>query len=64
MLEPADSEELKTYGLTKMLEDDLFTENIPIHDQIVEFIHTPPKLKERNSIVNQVIEKIKGFVKI
>lgn len=48
---------MKTDGLTKVLKDHLFGEKIPLPDQIVKIMHTPPKLKERKSIVNQIIEK-------
>ena len=40
----------------------LFTEKTPLRDEIIDIMQMPPKLKQRRTIVERIIDKIKEFV--
>ncbi len=62
VLELAESEGLENQGLADVIENYLFTEKAPLPDRVIAIVKTKPKLKERLSIANRVVEKIKEFV--
>ena len=49
-------------GLQKVIGDYLFTEKTPQRDDVVAIMRERPKLKERGTITERIIEKIKAFV--
>ena len=62
MLQLAESESLDNDGLSTVINDYLFTEKVPLPNQVIEIMETTPMLRERMSIVNRVVEKIREFV--
>lgn len=58
----SEEEGLDPDGLEKVLGNYLFTEKTPMRDEIIEIMEARPTLKERSSIAERVIDKIKGFV--
>ncbi len=58
----AKSEGLDNMGLSTVIQDYLFTEKAPLPNQVIEILEIKPKLKERMSVVNRVVEKIEEFV--
>ena len=58
----SESEGLDLEGLQKVIGDYLFTENTPQRDDVVAIMRERPKLKERGTITERIIEKIKAFV--
>ena len=64
ILHLAESEKLDNDGLSAVINGYLFTEKSPLPNQVIEIMNTTPRLKERMSIVNRVIEKIMEFVEI
>ncbi|MFT6073734.1 MAG: type I restriction enzyme R subunit [Yoonia sp.] len=55
-------EGLKGEALDKVLANYLFTEKIPMRDDVIGIMETRPALRERRSVADRVIEKIKAFV--
>jgi len=49
-------------GLQKIIGDYLFTEKAPMRDDVVEIMQKRPGLKERRSVSERIISKIKAFV--
>lgn len=62
VLELAESEKLENQGLADVIENYLFTEKVPLPNQVIGIMKTKPKLKETISIVDRVVQKIKEFV--
>ena len=60
--ELSDSEGLDQEGLQKVIGDYLFTEKPPMRDDVVEIMKNRPGLKERRSVSERIIGKIKAFV--
>jgi len=60
--ELSDSEGLDQEGLQKVIGDYLFTEKSPMRDDVVGIMKKRPGLKERRSISERIIGKIKAFV--
>ena len=60
--ELSDSEGLDQEGLQKVIGDYLFTEKNPMRDDVVGIMKKRPGLKERRSISERIIGKIKAFV--
>ncbi len=58
----SEEEGLDPEGLEKVLGNYLFTEKTPMRDEIIEIMEARPSLKERSTIAERVIDKIKGFV--
>lgn len=58
----SEEEGLDPDGLEKVLGNYLFTEKTPMRDEIIEIMESRPSLKERSTIAERVIDKIKGFV--
>ena len=58
----AQEENLNEEGLEKVIGDYIFTEKIPLSDDVVKIMNERPKLKERKTVATRVIEKIKSFV--
>jgi len=62
-LEVMSAEEgLDPEGLQKVIGDYLFTEKPPIRDEVIGIMNKRPALKERSTISERVISKIKSFV--
>jgi len=57
-----DSEDLDVDGLQKVIGDFLFTEKEPRRDEVIGIMNTRPSLKERGTITERIISKIKEFV--
>lgn len=57
-----EDEGLKPDGLEKILGDYLFTEKVPLRDDIIGIMNEKPSLRERKTIAERVVDKIKGFV--
>ncbi len=60
--ELSQTEGLNLEGLQKVIGDYLFTEKSPMRDDVIGIMNERPKLKERGSISERVIGKIKAFV--
>jgi type I restriction enzyme R subunit len=56
------TEGLDLDGLQKVIGDYLFTQKEPMRDDVVEILKERPKLKERSTISERIISKIKDFV--
>lgn len=62
-LENMSAEEgLKREGLDQVVASYLFTEKTPMRDDVIGIMEKRPPLRERRSVADRVIEKIKGFV--
>ena len=55
-------EKLTQDKLQTLIGDYLFTERLPLRDDIVNILAVKPKLLERKQIVERVIDKIVSFV--
>ena len=55
-------EGLEIEGLEKVIGDYLFTEKPPMRDDVIGILEQRPKLRERGTIAERVIGKIKEFV--
>ena len=55
-------EGLTREGLDKVMAAYLFTEKIPMRDDVIGIMEKRPALRERRTIADRVIEKIKAFV--
>lgn len=55
-------ENLDPSGLEKIIGDFLFTEKPPMSDDVIKIMNERPKLKERKTVAQRIIEKIKAFV--
>lgn len=62
LLALSEEEGLNPEGLEKVLSNYLFTEKTPIRDEVIEIMESRPSLKERGTVAERVISKIKGFV--
>jgi type I restriction enzyme R subunit len=60
--ELSQTEGLDQDGLQKIIGDYLFTEKTPMRDDVIEIMAKRPTLKERRTISERVIDKIKAFV--
>ncbi len=58
----SEAEGLDVDGLQKVIGDYLFTEKTPLRDDIIAIMHTPPKLKNRRTVTERIIDQIKAFV--
>lgn len=58
----AQEENLNEEGLEKVIGDYIFTEKVPLSDDVIKIMNERPKLKERKSVASRIIDKIKGFV--
>ena len=54
-------EGLKREALDKVLANYLFTEKTPMRDDVIGIMEKRPALRERRSVADRVIEKIKAF---
>ena len=58
----SEDEGLKQEGLEKVIGSYLFTEKTPMRDDVIGIMEKRPGLRERRSVADRVIEKIKAFV--
>ncbi|MCK0138929.1 type I restriction endonuclease subunit R [Aliiroseovarius sp. F47248L] len=58
----SEDEGLDAEGLERVIGNYLFTEKPPMRDEVIGIMETRPKLRERGSIAERVIGKIKDFV--
>jgi len=58
----SEDEGLDREALDKVLANYLFTEKTPMRDDVIGIMEKRPSLRERRSIADRVIEKIRGFV--
>ncbi len=58
----SEEEGLNSNGLEKVIGNYLFTEKPPMRDDVVGIMATRPSLKQRGSVAERVIGKIKDFV--
>ncbi len=57
-------EGLDAGGLEKVIGDYLFTEKPPMRDDVIGIMESRPKLRERSTVAERVIGKIKEFVEV
>ena len=57
-----EDEGLKQDGLEKVLGNYLFTEKVPLRDDIIGIMKDKPSLRERKTVAERVVGKIQGFV--
>ncbi|WP_404466495.1 hypothetical protein LG331_16520 [Vreelandella aquamarina] len=62
MVALSQEESLKPEGLEEVIGAYLFTEKTPMRDDVIEIMETRPGLRERRSVADRVIDKIKSFV--
>jgi type I restriction enzyme R subunit len=55
-------EKLEPAGLEKVIGDYLFTEKPPMRDDVIRIMKDRPGLRERGSVAQRIIDKIKSFV--
>lgn len=55
-------EGLSQQGLEKIISDYLFTDRMPMRDDVISIMDTKPKLKERKPVAERVISKIRDYV--
>lgn len=55
-------EKLEPTGLEKVIGDYLFTEKPPMRDDVIRIMKDRPGLRERGSVAQRIIDKIKSFV--
>ena len=60
--ELSNTEGLDVAGLQKVIDDYLFTEKTPMRNDVISILNKRPTLKERASISERIIGKIKAFV--
>ena len=58
----SEAEGLDMDGLQRVIGNYLFTEKTPLRDEVIAIMHTRPKLKERGTLTDRIIEKIKAYV--
>jgi len=58
----SESEALDQEGLQKVIGDYMFTEKVPLRDDVISIMKNRPSLKERGTVSQRVIDKIKDFV--
>ena len=58
----SEEEKLNPAGLEKVLSHYLFTEKTPMRDEVIGIMETRPSLRERSTVAERIIDKIKGFV--
>ena len=58
----SEEEGLDVNGLQQVIGDYLFTEKTPLPDSVIAIANTRPKLRERLTFADRVIEKIKVFI--
>lgn len=58
----SEDEKLEQAGLEKVIGNYLFTEKTPMRDDVIGIMETRPSLRERSSVAERVIAKIKAFV--
>lgn len=58
----SEQEGLDPDGLEKVLGNYLFTEKTPMRDEIIEIMETRPSLRERSTVAERIIGKIRDFV--
>ena len=58
----SEEEGLDPDGLEKVLGHYLFTEKTPMRDEIIGIMETRPSLRERSTVAERVISKIRDFV--
>ncbi len=56
------AEGLDPEGLQKVIDDYLFTEKSPMRDDVIGIMSKRPALKERRTVSERIIDKIKSFV--
>ncbi len=60
--ELSQTEGMDANGLHKIISQYLFTEKPPLRDEVIGLLHKRPQLKERSTVAQRIITKIKGFV--
>jgi len=58
----SEEEKLEQAGLERVIGNYLFTEKTPMRDDVIGIMETRPSLRERSSVAERVIAKIKAFV--
>ena len=55
-------ENLDTERVQQLIGNYLFTEKIPLRDEIIETMNCRPSLKERKTVAERVLNKIKRYI--
>lgn len=58
----SEDEKLEQAGLERVIGNYLFTEKTPMRDDVIGIMETRPSLRERSSVAERVIAKIKAYV--
>ncbi|MDH5723216.1 MAG: type I restriction endonuclease subunit R [Alphaproteobacteria bacterium] len=58
----SEEEGLDSEGLEKVLGNYLFTEKLPLRDEVIEIMEKRPSLRERSTVAERIISKIRNFV--
>jgi type I restriction enzyme R subunit len=58
----SEEEDLSSEGLQAVIGNYLFTEKAPMRDDVIEIMNKRPSLRERGSIAERVISKIREYV--
>ena len=59
-----DSERLNYEVLKNLIDDYLFTDRIPLTQEIIDILQFKPRLIERRRIGNRIVVKIQEFVDV
>jgi type I restriction enzyme R subunit len=62
LIDISKEEGLDSQGLSKIISTYLFTNKPPLRDDVIGILEERPKLKERSSIADRIIAKIKAFI--
>ena len=60
--EMSTTEDMDLEGLQKVIDHYLFTEKLPMRDDVISLLHKRPTLKKRRVVSERIIDKIKSFV--
>lgn len=58
----SEEENLNSEKLQKLIGNYLFTEKTPLRDDIIDTMNQSPSLKERRSVAERVLEKVKKYI--
>ena len=58
----SEEEHLDTQGLRKVIDDFIYTQKLPLRNEVLGIRHTPTKLIERRIIAERIIERVREFV--
>ncbi len=60
----SEEEELGPQGLRKVVDNFVYTQKAPLRDEVLEIRKARPRLAERRTIAERIIERIREFVDV